>query len=63
MLFSLFRNDAQAANLALCILLGVERSNPILFERNLPVLLRQVQVVAFQGEVCPRMRADDPVDQ
>ncbi|WVF70243.1 hypothetical protein IAT40_005032 [Kwoniella sp. CBS 6097] len=43
----LLRGDQTAANLALCIILGVERSSPILFEAHLPVLLRQVQMAAF----------------
>ncbi|CAD6575349.1 MAG: hypothetical protein TREMPRED_001360 [Tremellales sp. Tagirdzhanova-0007] len=46
----LLRGDAHAANLVLCVLLGVERSNTLLFETNLPVFLRQVQVVAFAGK-------------
>lgn len=33
------------------MLLGVERSNSLLFQGNLPILLRQVQVVAFAGKV------------
>ncbi|WRT64368.1 uncharacterized protein IL334_001300 [Kwoniella shivajii] len=43
----LLRGDQTAANLALCIILGIERSSPILFESHLPVLLRQVQMAAF----------------
>ncbi|OCF37694.1 hypothetical protein I316_00821 [Kwoniella heveanensis BCC8398] len=43
----LLRGDQTAANLALCIILGVERSSPVLFEVHLPVLLRQVQMAAF----------------
>ncbi|WWD17654.1 hypothetical protein CI109_102095 [Kwoniella shandongensis] len=39
-----------AANLALCIILGVERSSSLLFESHLPVLLRQVQMAAFGSE-------------
>ena len=41
------RNDASAANRVLSVLLGVEATNPTLFETNLPILLRQVQMVAF----------------
>jgi hypothetical protein len=51
----LIRNDAPAANIALCVLLGVERSNSPLFESNLPILLRQVQVAAFAGVVSRRV--------
>lgn len=47
----LIRNDAPAANIALCVLLGVEQSNSPLFESNLPILLRQVQIAAFAGVV------------
>lgn len=45
------RQDAPAANIALSVLLGVERSNSPLFESNLPILLRQVQIAAFAGRV------------
>ncbi|WVQ61961.1 uncharacterized protein L199_000094 [Kwoniella botswanensis] len=43
----LLRGDQIASNLALCIILGIERSSSILFESHLPVLLRQVQMAAF----------------
>ncbi|KAK8866140.1 hypothetical protein IAR55_001291 [Kwoniella newhampshirensis] len=46
----LLRGDQTTASLALCIILGVERSSPLLFESNLPVLLRQVQMAAFGAE-------------
>ncbi|ODN92024.1 hypothetical protein L198_05696 [Cryptococcus wingfieldii CBS 7118] len=39
-----------AANLALCIILGVERSSPTLFESHLPELLQQVQMAAFDSD-------------
>ncbi|KIR78890.1 hypothetical protein I306_04100 [Cryptococcus gattii EJB2] len=41
--------DHTASNLALCIILGVERSSPLLFESHLPELLRQVQMSAFSN--------------
>ncbi|KAL0241969.1 hypothetical protein I308_106143 [Cryptococcus tetragattii IND107] len=41
------RGDHTASNLALCIILGVERPSPLLFESHLPELLRQVQMTAF----------------
>ena len=41
----------QPSTLALCVLLGVERGNKPLFESNLPLLLQQIQVVAFSSEV------------
>ena len=44
---SLLRQGNTSANTALCILLGVERSNSPLFENSLPILLRQVQFTAF----------------
>lgn len=56
-MISLLREDAHAANLVLCILLGVERSNTLLFEANLPVFLGQVQVVAFAGKVISELPA------
>ena len=40
-----------SANLALCMLLGVERSDEALFENSLPILLRQIQVAAFTSKV------------
>ncbi|WVR06060.1 hypothetical protein IAU60_003088 [Kwoniella sp. DSM 27419] len=46
----IIRGDQLAANLALCIILGVERSSSILFETHLPVLLRQVQMAAFGSQ-------------
>ncbi|WVQ82472.1 hypothetical protein IAT38_004601 [Cryptococcus sp. DSM 104549] len=46
----LLRGDQTAANLALAIILGVERSSPLLFETHLPELLRQVQMAAFGSE-------------
>ena len=48
---SLSRGTTQVATLALCIFLGVDRSNSLLFENNLPVILQQVQVVAFSTKV------------
>jgi len=47
----LLRQDVSGANIALCMLLGVERSNVALFEGHLAVLLRQVQVAAFAASV------------
>lgn len=47
----LLRQDVSGANIALCMLLGVERSNAALFEGHLAVLLRQVQVAAFAAPV------------
>lgn len=44
------RGGHTASNLALCIILGVERSSPLLFESHLPELLRQVQMAAFSSE-------------
>lgn len=49
----LHRDDAVAANRVLSLLLGVETTNPTLFETNLPILLRQVQLVAFSHLVSP----------
>ncbi|WVQ77110.1 hypothetical protein IAR50_006793 [Cryptococcus sp. DSM 104548] len=46
----LLRGDNTASNLALCIILGVERSSPTLFESHLPELLRQVQMAAFGSD-------------
>nr|ODN96689.1 hypothetical protein L204_03398 [Cryptococcus depauperatus CBS 7855] len=46
----LLRGDQTAANLALCIILGVERSSPLLFEGHLSELLRQVGMTAFGSE-------------
>jgi hypothetical protein len=43
----LLRQDVSGANITLCVLLGVERSNTTLFEGHLAVLLRQIQVAAF----------------
>ncbi|WWC66185.1 uncharacterized protein I206_100086 [Kwoniella pini CBS 10737] len=45
----LLRGDQTASNLALCIILGMERSSSILFESHLQILLRQVQMAAFGG--------------
>ena len=47
----LLRQDVHGANIALCILLGVERSNTTLFEGHLATLLRQVQLAAFSAPV------------
>ena len=47
----LLRQDALGASIALCVLLGVERSNIVLFEGHLTVLLRQIQVAAFAAPV------------
>lgn len=47
----LMRQDVHGANISLCILLGVERSNTTLFEGHLTTLLRQVQVAAFSATV------------
>ncbi|OXG92409.1 hypothetical protein C345_05935 [Cryptococcus neoformans A2-102-5] len=46
----LLRGDHTASNLALCIILGVERSSPLLFESHLVELLQQVQMAAFSSE-------------
>lgn len=47
----LVRGNAPSACVALCVLLGVEQSNSPLFESNLPILLRQVQIAAFANIV------------
>lgn len=47
----LLRGDHTASNLALCIILGVERSSPLLFESHLVELLQQVQMAAFSSKV------------
>jgi len=52
------RQDTAAANIVLSVLLGVERSNSPLFESNLPILLRQVQIAAFAGRVRDRLAFD-----
>ncbi|EIW72381.1 hypothetical protein TREMEDRAFT_26582 [Tremella mesenterica DSM 1558] len=43
----LLRGDPRSSSLALAILLGVDRSNHLLFELKLSILLEQVQVLAF----------------
>ncbi len=48
---SLLKNRRQGVNISLSILLGVERSNPSLFELNLPLLLHQVEVAAGREDV------------
>ena len=43
----LLRGESFQGELVLCILLGVERSSPRVFEASLTVLLRQTQATAF----------------
>lgn len=50
------RGDARSANITLCILLGVERTSPTLFENCLEVLLQQIQIAAFGLKVSSTSR-------
>lgn len=47
----LLSGESFRGDLVLCILLGVERSNPRVFEASLTVLLRQTQASAFTSPV------------
>ena len=47
----LLRGESFSGELVLCILLGVERSSPRVFEASLTVLLRQTQASAFSSIV------------
>lgn len=47
----LLRGESFSGELVLCILLGVERSGPHIFESSLTVLLRQTQASAFSSLV------------
>jgi hypothetical protein len=47
----LLRGESFRGELVLCILLGVERSSPRVFEASLTVLLRQTQASAFSSIV------------
>jgi hypothetical protein len=47
----LLRGESFRGELVLCILLGVERSSPRVFEASLTVLLRQTQASAFSSMV------------
>ena len=47
----LLRGESSRGELVLCILLGVERSSPRVFEASLTVLLRQTQASAFSSMV------------
>jgi len=49
----LLRSDNSAADMGLCIFLGTEESNSLVFEKKLPVVLEQIQVAAFTSKVCP----------
>jgi hypothetical protein len=52
----LLRGESFRGDLVLCILLGVERSNPRAFEASLTVLLRQTQTSAFSSQVSNLIR-------
>ena len=45
------RKDVQTSDRIFSILLGVARANGKLFEQNLPFLLRQVHLAAFDSAV------------